>query len=73
MTRSITKVKNNAIGRQEISVENVPSWQATLVDICDEIERLQKLVPIVKRKIERGEPWPGTQSQGHDSDRQHSV
>jgi hypothetical protein len=60
MSKSITKVKKNAIGSRQISVENAP-WRALLADLRGEIERLQGLVPIVERKIERGEPWPTEQ------------
>jgi hypothetical protein len=61
MTTIVTKVKKKARGPEEIFVENIPGWKAVLADLCVEIERLQKLVPIVERKIERGEPWPGSQ------------
>jgi hypothetical protein len=73
MTKIVTKVKEKARGPEEISVENVPGWAAVLVDLHREIQRLQYLVPIVERKIERGEPWPGAQSQDQHSEQQHSV
>jgi hypothetical protein len=34
-------------------------WRGVLTDIQADIAYLKKLVPIVERKIERGEPWPG--------------
>jgi len=43
------------------------------MDLRREIERLEEMVPIVERKIERGEPWPGTQSENQTQDEQHSV
>jgi hypothetical protein len=73
MTKIVTKVKNNARGQEEISVENTSGWKAVLVDLRGEIERLQKLVPIVERKIERGEPWPGTQGDNQTSESCHNV
>jgi hypothetical protein len=60
--RIITKVNKSAIPCENIPVENYPSWAGVLADIQAEIERLKTLVPIVERKMERGEPWPGTQS-----------
>lgn len=62
MERIITKVKKIAILCKNISVENRPSWAGVLADIQADIERLKALVPIVERKMERGEPRPGTQS-----------
>lgn len=62
MSKSITKVKKKARGLQEISVENTPGWRSVLTDLNCEIERLRALVPIVERKIKRGEPWPTEQS-----------
>jgi hypothetical protein len=59
MTKIVTKVKKKARILEEISVEKSPGWKAVLADLRGEIERLEKLVPIVERKIERGEPWPG--------------
>lgn len=59
MGRIITKVKNNARDSENKSVQNVVGWQSVLVDINADIERLRELVPIVERKIARGEPWPG--------------
>lgn len=73
MNRIITKVKKKARGFENKSVENSTGWRAVLADIQSGIERLESLVPIVKGKIERGEPWPGTQSDGQSSERQHSV
>jgi len=73
MNISITKVKKKAIGRKNNSVEVVPSWRGVLEDVQANIERLKQLVPIIERKIKRGGPWPGTQSQDQNSEEQHSV
>jgi hypothetical protein len=34
-------------------------WAEVLADVKADIAHLEKLVPIIERKIERGEPWPG--------------
>jgi hypothetical protein len=73
MTKIVTKVKNKARGAEEISVEKVLGWGAVLVDIRIQIQRLQNLVPIIERKIERGEPWPTEQSTDHSREQRHSV
>lgn len=65
MNNMIIKVKKNA---REKSVENIMGWK----DIRAWIKQLENLVPIVERKIRRGEQWPVTQSGGHDSEQQHS-
>jgi hypothetical protein len=70
MSMIITKVKKKA---REKSAGNVVGWNAVLSDIQQEIGRLESLVPIVERKIARGEPWPGTQSNDRSEVRQHSV
>jgi len=69
----ITKVKKKAIVCENKFVQNGIGWGAVLADINSEIGRLQELVPIVQRKIERGEPWPGTQSESQTSEPCHSV
>jgi hypothetical protein len=56
MTKIVTKVNKKA---RKKSVENATGWSAVLFDLQREIGRLESLVPIVERKIERGEPWPG--------------
>jgi hypothetical protein len=57
MAKSITKVKTKS---QAISDAAKPiGWKGVLVDIQADIAYLKKLVPIVERKIARGEPWPG--------------
>ncbi len=70
MRTIITKIKKSA---REKSVEKATGWESVLTDIQNQIERLKSFLPIVERKIERGEPWPGTQSQGQDPGQQHSV
>ncbi len=69
MIKLITKVKKNA---REKSKEGTTGWRAVLDDIQTQIERLQRLIPIVERKIECNEPWPGMQSRGQNSEQQHS-
>jgi len=56
MKKSITKVKTKS---QAENGSMRPSWKTVLVDIQADIAYLKKLVPIVERKIERQEPWPG--------------
>jgi hypothetical protein len=73
MRKIITKVNKNATLCENISVENRPSWAGVLADLRAYIERLEVLVPIVERKIARGEPWPGTQSENQTSESCHSV
>jgi len=52
-------------------VEITSGWEAVLADICGDIDRLQRLVPIVQRKIERREPWPGKVTQLHAQSSDH--
>jgi hypothetical protein len=33
-------------------------WQEVLADVKADIAQLERLVPIIERKIELGEPWP---------------
>jgi len=73
MSRIVTKIKKHVKGSPRIPVENSPGWQMVLEDLRAEIARLQKLVPIVERKITRGEAWPGTQSHDQESGQHHSV
>jgi len=58
MTISITKVKTKSQGKN-VRVKPV-GWNAVLGDIQADIAYLKKLIPIVERKIEKGEPWPST-------------
>jgi hypothetical protein len=60
MTKSITKVKTKS---QEENVRVKPvGWNAVLEDIQADIAHLKRLIPIVERKIEKGEPWPSNPS-----------
>jgi hypothetical protein len=72
MTISITKVKKQAMGLQEITVEKTPAWRAALAYIRRDIARLQKFAFVVERRIERGEPWPA-QSTDQKTEQHHSV
>jgi len=58
MPRKITKVSTDVNALREKPVENFVGWHAVLRDIQNDINRLKKLVPVVERKIRKGEPWP---------------
>ena len=64
MTKTITKVKQS-VKKKMHGNQTKFGWMAVLAD-------LRKMVSIVERKIERGEPWPG-QSVGQRSEQHHSV
>lgn len=56
MPKNITKVKTVVKPKNEkIEV----GWKAALADLQADIRRLKHLIPIIERKIKRGEPWPG--------------
>ncbi|HEY7404116.1 MAG TPA: hypothetical protein VIB39_11385 [Candidatus Angelobacter sp.] len=40
--------------------DNLAGWDAVLLDIENDIETLEDHRTIVKRKIDAGEPWPGS-------------
>jgi len=58
MTNKVTKVKLQVKNKMRAVEE--PGWNSVLGDLNTEIESLQELAVIVKRKIRHGEPWPGT-------------
>ena len=68
MIKSITKVKTGVKEKVRLF-----GWEAVLADLKRDELRLQSLVSIVERKIKKGEPWPGTQSENQTSDSCHSV
>lgn len=37
------------------------------------VRALRKSIKLISAKIASGEPWPGPQSDDHDSEKQHSV
>jgi len=59
MTKIITKVKNNARGNLQRNVKAAIGWPSVLADIERDIRTLKSHRDIVRRKIERGEKWPG--------------
>jgi hypothetical protein len=46
--------------RKEKSNGTPSRWAEVLADVKADIAHLEKLVPIIERKIEKGEPWPTT-------------
>jgi len=54
MASKLTKVKTpvKAIGQESVG------WPTVLAGLKNELVRLKRLIPIVERKIARGEPWP---------------
>jgi hypothetical protein len=73
MTNSITKVTNLSSTKIKKDEKNLTGWHAVLRDIENDIQTLMGHRAIVRRKIEKGEPWPGsdgytvTQKAGTDS------
>lgn len=60
MSKSVTKVRTPVKPfSQKKEAGSRAGWRAVLADIQADIESLKKMVPIVERKISRGEPWPG--------------
>jgi len=58
MSKHQPKVKTSKLESQG-EKSTSPNWDSVLVDIQADIAYLKSLIPIVERKIERGEPWPG--------------
>jgi len=58
MPKSLTKVMNRSQAFSQKKSGGV-GWDAVLTDIQADIAYLKQLIPIVERKIKRGEPWPG--------------
>jgi hypothetical protein len=71
MSLIITKVKKYA--RKKRKENKTTGWPTVLEDIHRDISQLLEFARIVDRKIERGEPWPGTQSADQNSESCHSV
>jgi hypothetical protein len=71
MSRIITKVKKCA--REKCKESKKLGWNDVLEDIKSEMSKLTEFARIVERKIERGEPWPGTQSSDQSQEQQHNV
>ena len=57
MPKSVTKVKARSQAFSQKKSSGV-GWGAVLMDIQADIAYLKQLIPIVERKIKRGEPWP---------------
>ena len=70
MKRIITKVKTSVKNKMH---QSQPGWSSVLSDLRLDEAKLQALISIVERKIERREPWPGSQSASQNLDQQHSV
>lgn len=54
------------------SVTKSIGWEAAIEDAEKHIERLRGVIAACEEKKKKGEPWPGTQSEGQESGQQHS-
>jgi len=60
MAKSVTNVMSKVKSfLDENEAKALRGWQGVLADIQADIENLKRLVPIVEKKIRKGEPWPG--------------
>jgi len=60
MSKRLTKVTSTVKPRsKEKSTGTSSRWAEVLADVKADIAQLEKLVPIIERKIETGEVWPG--------------
>ncbi|HSZ62030.1 MAG TPA: hypothetical protein VK828_09535 [Terriglobales bacterium] len=62
-----------SIAKAQKSVENIKSWEDAAAHAKRRIKELQQSLRVFEGKVKRGEPWPGTQSQGQESEQQHGV
>ena len=60
MDKSITKVKKIASKKVMNQKNQCIGWESLLADIENDIRTLRSHRAVVVRKIERGEPWPGS-------------
>ena len=65
MLNKLTKVKIKV--KSKIQEKEV-GWRWVLEDLRIEESKVKNLIEAVNRKIEKGEPWPGS-----NSGQQHSV
>jgi hypothetical protein len=66
---SIAKSKRKMVE----SAKNLSGWDQVILEAQRRIKELRFTIKIYRERKARGEPWPGTQSQGQDSGQQHSV
>jgi hypothetical protein len=61
MKNTITKVKGKC---KHKFAKKLAGWPSVLADIERDIRTLKSHRAIVRRKIEKGEPWPGDEKAG---------
>jgi hypothetical protein len=49
------------------------TWDEAITDARLKIAALRKTIQVYEIRRDAGDPWPGGQSEGHTSERQHSV
>jgi len=70
---SLDGLSTMSIAKAKKSVENIRSWEDAAAHAKKRIKELRQSLRVFEAKVKRGEPWPGTQSDGQDSEQQHSV
>ena len=69
MRQTSTHGKHN----RKTDEDSVLGWDAMIRDARKRIEDLNFSIKVFEKKKATGEPWPGTQSVGYVTEKQHSV
>lgn len=62
---------SNHVNKNRATNDELFGWDAMIRDARKKIEDLNFSIKVFEQRKAMGEPWPGTQSQGHDSGQQH--